>query len=62
MAAQRNIPPRFREVDGELNEYETDLDQIDQDAIMAEQLQRTLDEKDQVVYDQHQLQLQERLR
>jgi len=35
------------------------LEQIDQDAIMAEQLQRTLDEKDQVVYDQQQLQLQQ---
>ena len=57
-AAHRNLPPRFWS-GGKLNEYDAEAEQIDQDAIMAYQLQETLNEKDQVVYDQHQLQLQE---
>ena len=57
-AAHRNLPPRFWS-GGKLNEYDAEADQIDQDAIMAYQLQETLNEKDQVVYDQQQLQLQQ---
>ena len=57
-SAHRNLPPRFWN-GGKLNEYDAEAEQIDQDSIMAYQLQETLNEKDQVVYDQHQLQLQE---